>query len=48
VPHRGKLNDPAKVVYVAEKIAELKGLPLAQVAKQTSENFFKLFNKIKK
>ena len=48
VPHRGKLNDPAKVVHVAEKIADLKGLPVAQIAQQTSENFFKLFNKINK
>ena len=48
VPHRGKLNDPAKVVHVAEKIADLKGLPVARIAQQTSDNFFKLFNKIKK
>lgn len=48
VPHRGKLNDPAKVVYVAEKVADLKGLGTAEIAKQTSENFFKLFNKIDK
>jgi len=48
VPHRGKLNDPAKVVHVAEKVADLKGISAAEVATQTSENFFKLFNKIKK
>ncbi|HEY0293824.1 MAG TPA: TatD family hydrolase [Bordetella sp.] len=48
VPYRGKLNDPAKVVYVAEKVADLKGLGSADIAKQTSENFFKLFNKIEK
>ncbi len=48
VPYRGKLNDPSKVVHVAEKIAELKGVPLATVAAATTDNFFNLFNKIKR
>lgn len=43
VPHRGKRNEPAFVVRVAEKIAELRGLPVAEVAGKTSENFFRLF-----
>ncbi|WP_397473237.1 TatD family hydrolase [Pusillimonas sp.] len=47
VPHRGKTNDPSKVIHVAEKIAELRGLPVADIAKVTKENFFRLFNKIK-
>jgi len=46
VPHRGKLNDPAKVVHVAERIAQLKGIPVEQVAQASTDNFFKLFNKI--
>ncbi|HBT33613.1 MAG TPA: DNAase [Pusillimonas sp.] len=46
VPHRGKTNDPSKVIHVAEKIAELKGIPVAQVAQQSTENFFRLFGKI--
>jgi len=46
VPHRGKLNDPSKVIHVAEKIAELREMPVAEVAKYSTDNFFKLFNKI--
>lgn len=31
VPYRGKLNDPSKVIHVAEKIAELQGISAAEV-----------------
>lgn len=48
VPYRGKTNDPSKVIHVAEKIAELRGLTVAEVARQTTDNFFRLFNKIPK
>ncbi|OZI43565.1 DNAase [Bordetella genomosp. 5] len=48
VPYRGKLNDPAKVIHVAEKIADLKGLSVAEVAQASTENFFKLFSKIER
>jgi TatD DNase family protein len=44
VPFRGKPNEPAKVYYVAARIAELKGLPLETVAEVTSENARKVFN----
>lgn len=44
VPHRGKMNEPGLVRHVAEFIAPLKALPLEQVAQQTTENFFNLFN----
>ena len=47
VPNRGKLNEPANVKYVAEKIAELKGLSVEKVAEITTNNFFKLFTKCK-
>ncbi|MDY7572903.1 TatD family hydrolase [Actimicrobium sp. CCI2.3] len=43
VPHRGKMNEPGLVRHVAEFIASLKGVPVEQVARQTTENFFKLF-----
>jgi len=46
VPFRGKTNDPSLVKHVAEKIADLKGITVAEVAQATSDNFFKLFNKI--
>jgi len=38
VPYRGKRNEPAYVVKVAEMLAQIKGLPLEQVAKTTTEN----------
>jgi TatD DNase family protein len=43
VPFRGKTNTPALVPYVARLIAELKNVPLQQVAAQTSSNFEALF-----
>lgn len=43
MPHRGKSNEPAYVKYVAEFLAKLKGIDLESFAKQTTENFFKLF-----
>ena len=44
VPQRGKMNEPGFVCHVAEYLATLKGIPLARVAQQTSDNFFNLFN----
>lgn len=43
VPNRGKPNEPAYVLYVAEKIAELRGLSLEEVAEITTDNFNRLF-----
>ena len=43
VPHRGKRNEPAYVRFVAETIAKVKGVELAEVARVTSENVKKLF-----
>lgn len=43
-PYRGTDNEPANVRLVAQKLAEIKQVPLAQIGRQTSENFFKLFN----
>ena len=43
VPHRGKPNQPAFVKHVAEEIARLRGISLDEVAKRTTENFFRLF-----
>ena len=44
VPMRGKQNEPAYVRYVAEKVAELKGISLEAVAHQTTTNAFELYN----
>jgi len=46
VPFRGKSNQPAYVVQVAEKVAELRGISIEDVAKITTENYFNLFGKL--
>jgi TatD DNase family protein len=43
VPYRGKANQPGYTRYVAEYLAELKGLSLEAVATATTENFKQLF-----
>jgi len=43
VPYRGKPNFPGYTRYVADYIAELKGISLDEVAEASSQNFFKLF-----
>jgi len=43
VPFRGKVNRPAWVRYVAEEVANLRGLTPDAVAAATSDNFFRLF-----
>ena len=43
MPHRGKTNEPAFVRHVAEEIARLKNVSLEEVAKATTNNFFRLF-----
>ena len=45
VPRRGKTNEPANVVYTAAALAELRGLPAAEFADLTTENFFRLFSR---
>ena len=43
VPRRGKRNEPAMVRHVAERVAELRGQSLEQVARRSSANAIKLF-----
>lgn len=42
-PYRGKPNQPAYVRHVAEYLADLREVPLETLAKQTTENFERLF-----
>ncbi len=42
VPYRGKTNYPAYTRYVAEAIAELRGITWEEVAQQTTHNYFRL------
>ena len=46
IPYRGKINQPAYVNKVAEKIAEIKNISLEEVEKTTTNNANLLFNKI--
>ncbi len=48
VPHRGKTNEPAFVVYTARMLAGLKDIGEAELAAATTENFFRLFRKVKR
>jgi TatD DNase family protein len=43
VPYRGKPNEPAWVVKVAECIADERGISVDEVAMQTTANFYHLF-----
>lgn len=45
MPYRGKTNQPAYVVHVAEEIARLRRVPVEAIAAATSDNFFRLFTK---
>jgi TatD DNase family protein len=43
VPFRGKTNQPAYVKYVAQEVANLRGISLNTVMQATTQNFFTLF-----
>jgi TatD DNase family protein len=44
VPHRGKRNESAYVIHVADKMAEILDIKAAEVAEITSRNASQLFN----
>lgn len=43
VPYRGKRNESAYTVIIAEKVAEIKGIPVEEVARATTETACRLF-----
>ncbi|HZP77064.1 MAG TPA: TatD family hydrolase [Pseudolabrys sp.] len=45
-PHRGKRNEPAYVVETAKMLAQTRGVSLEAIARQTTENFHRLFAKV--
>lgn len=43
VPNRGKRNESAWVTGVAEKLAEIRNVPVDEIASRTTENFHRFF-----
>ncbi|GAC1601002.1 MAG: hypothetical protein NVS3B2_03620 [Ramlibacter sp.] len=43
VPYRGKTNNPSYVPYVAQQLADIRGLAVQEIASVTSSNFERLF-----
>jgi TatD DNase family protein len=42
-PKRGRRNEPAHVLYIAQKLAEIKGVSVSEIEKITTENAVHLF-----
>jgi len=45
-PMRGRTNEPAFVVHTAARVAALRGVRESEMARMTTENFFRLFKKV--
>lgn len=47
-PYRGKRNEPAYVAETAKVLADVKGVSADEMARVTTENFFRVFTKAKR
>jgi TatD DNase family protein len=47
-PHRGRRNEPAYVAETAKVLASVRGLSAEDLAKATTDNFYRIFNKIER
>jgi TatD DNase family protein len=45
IPHRGQSNEPSFVRHTAEKLADVRGIALEQLGRETTANFARLFAK---
>lgn len=48
IPHRGKRNEPAFVAHTAAALAVIKGVAPDTLAQATTDNFFRLFDKVRR
>ena len=46
VPYRGKPNEPAYLIKTLETLAQVRGVTAGEMARITSDNFFRLFSKV--
>ena len=44
VPQRGQRNEPAFIPHIADALAQIKGVPVAEVARVTTANAQRLFS----
>ncbi len=42
-PFRGRRNEPAYVVYVAKRVADIRGVAVEEIEEQTTQNALRLF-----
>lgn len=45
IPHRGATNEPSYVAHTAARLAEVRGITLAEIGAETTTNFYRLFSK---
>lgn len=45
IPHRGATNEPSYVAHTAARLAEVRGITLAEIGAETTANFYRLFSK---
>jgi TatD DNase family protein len=43
IPYRGRRNEPSRVVHTAQKVADIRGISLEELAARTSNNARRLF-----